>query len=121
MERIALDKLASEALRLILGEAGTGWIVASLLWLACLHLYRETKRAHEARIGETGAVATALERASQTNAAVAAALESRTRALEDLSRLTSEIAREVDRNDERTRDKFDELLRRVGEIRRSDA
>lgn len=105
-----------EAVRLLFEDGGAGWLVAVLLGLACLHLYRETQRALEARIGDTGATATALERASQTNAAVAAALESRTRVLEDLSRLASEIAREVDRNDERAREKFDEILRRVGDL-----
>nr|WP_246733415.1 hypothetical protein [Methylobacterium sp. BTF04] len=96
---------------------GAGWVVAVMLGLACLHLHREAQRAQEARIGETGATATALERASQTNAAMAAALENRTRVLEDLSRLAAEIARGVDRNDERAREKFDEILRRIAEPR----
>ncbi|GJD95730.1 hypothetical protein [Methylobacterium iners] len=111
MERIAL-----EAARLLFSDGGAGWIVAVLLGLACLHLHRETLRAQEARIDDTGSVATALERASQSNAAVAAALESRTRVLEELSRLASEIARGVDRNDERARDKFEEILRRLSDV-----
>lgn len=112
-----MDKIALEAARLLFSDGGAGWIVAFLLGLACLHLYRETLRAQEARIGDTGATATALERASQTNAAVAAALESRTRVLEDLSRLAGEIARGVDRTDERAREKFDEILRRLSDAR----
>ncbi|GJE56693.1 hypothetical protein FV217_21730 [Methylobacterium sp. WL9] len=112
-----MDKIALEAIRLLFTDGGAGWIVAVLLGLACLHLHRENLRALEARIEETGATATALERASQTNAAVAAALESRTRVLEDLTRLSSEIARGVDRSDERSREKFDEILRRMGEVR----
>ena len=113
-----MDKIAIEAARLLFADGGAGWVVAVLLGLACLHLHRENLRALEARIGETGATATALERASHTNAAVAAALESRTRVLEDLSRLASEIAREVDRSDERAREKFDEILRRIGDVQR---
>ena len=74
-------------------------------------------RAQEARIGEAGATATALERASQANSAVALAIESRTRVLEDLSRLAGEISRGVDRGDERAREKFDEILRRLSEPR----
>ncbi|MCE4223075.1 hypothetical protein HCU64_04875 [Methylobacterium sp. C25] len=112
-----MDAIALEAVRLLFSAGGTGWIVAVLLGLACLHLHRENLRALEARIEETGTTATALERASQTNAAVAAALESRTRVLEDLTRLSSEIARGVDRSDERSREKFDEILRRINEIR----
>lgn len=113
-----MDKIALEALRLLFTDGGAGWVVAVLLGLACLHLHRESLRALEARIEDTGATATALERASQTNAAVAAALESRTRVLEDLTRLSSEIARGVDRSDERAREKFDEILRRINEPRR---
>lgn len=112
-----MDKIALDALRLLFTDGGAGWIVAVLLGIVCLHLYREGLRAFEARIEDTGATATALERASQTNAAVAAALESRTRVLEDLTRLSSEIARGVDRSDERSREKFDEILRRMGELR----
>lgn len=112
-----MERMALEAARLLFSDGGAGWVVAFLLGLACLHLHRETLRAQEARIGDTGATATALERASQTNAAVAAALESRTRVLEELSRLASEIARGVDRGDERAREKFDEILRRIGEVR----
>lgn len=112
-----MEKIAFEAARLLFSDGGAGWIVAVLLGLAGLHLHRETARAQEARIADAGATATALERASQTNAAVAAALESRTRVLEDLSRLASEIARGVDRNDERAREKFDEILRRICERR----
>lgn len=111
-----MDKIAIEAARLLFADGGAGWVVAVLLGLACLHLHRENLRALEARIEETGATATALERASQTNAAVAAALESRTRVLEDLSRLASEIAREVESSDERAREKFDEILRRLCEV-----
>ncbi len=112
-----MDRLALEAARLLFSETGAGWIVAVLLGLSCLHLYRETVRAQEARIGDAGATATALERASQANAAVAVAIEGRTRVLEDLSRLASEIARGVERNDERAREKFDEILRRLAEAR----
>ena len=112
-----MERMALEAARLLFTDGGAGWVVAFLLGLVCLHLHRETLRAQEARIGDTGATATALERASQTNAAVAAALESRTRVLEELSRLASEIARGVDRSDERSREKFDEILRRIGEAR----
>jgi hypothetical protein len=106
-----MERMALEAARLLFTDGGAGWVVSFL------HLHRETLRAQEARIGDTGATATALERASQTNAAVAAALESRTRVLEELSRLASEIARGVDRSDERSREKFDEILRRIGEAR----
>ncbi len=87
-----------------------------LLGLACLHLYRDGLRVLEARITETGATAAAQERASQTNAAVAAALESRTRVLEDLVRLTGETAGAVARSDERARERFEDLLRRIGEL-----
>ncbi len=111
-----MDKIALEAARLLFTDGGAGWIVAVLLGLACLHLHRGNLKALEARIEDTGTTATALERASQTNAAVAAALESRTRVLEDLTRLASEIARGVDRNDERSREKFDEILRRLGSV-----
>ncbi|MEA1834038.1 hypothetical protein U8607_18270 [Methylobacterium durans] len=112
-----MEKLALEAARLLFTEGGAGWIVAALLGLACLHLHRESLRALEARIGDAGAAATALERTAQTNAAVAAALESRTRVLEDLARLVAEIARGVDRNDGRTREKLDEILRLVADLR----
>lgn len=118
IDKIGLGKIALDAARLLFSEGGAGWMVAVLLGFACLHLHREALRAQEARIGETGATATALERASQTNAAVAAALEGRSRVLEDLSRLVSEIARCVERGDERARDKFDEILRRIDEIQR---
>ncbi|WP_132257039.1 hypothetical protein [Methylobacterium segetis] len=112
-----MERIAFEAARLLFSESGAGWAVAALLGLACLHLYRENLRSLEARVSDTGATATALERASQTNAAVAAALESRTRVLEDLSRLVAEIARGVDRSDERAREKFDEILRLVAALR----
>lgn len=111
-----MDKIAIEAARLLFADGGAGWIVAVLLGLACLHLYRDGQRTLEARIEETGATAAALERASQTNIAVAAALESRTRALEDLSRLSGEIAREVERSDVRTREKLDDILRRLDDV-----
>lgn len=114
-----MDKIAIEAARLLFSDGGAGWIVAVLLGLACLQLHRENLRVLEARIDETGATATALERASQTNAAVAAALESRTRVLEDLSRLSAEIARGIERNEERSRDRFDELLRLAADQRRA--
>lgn len=111
-----MEKIALEAARLLFSHDGAGWIVAVLLGLACLHLHRETVRAQEARIGDTGATATALERASHTNAAVAAALESRTRVLEDLTRLVSEMARGAERGEERARDKLDDISRRLDEI-----
>ncbi len=111
-----MDKIAIEAARLLFSDGGAGWIVAVLLGLACLHLYRDGLRTLEARIEETGTTAAALERASQTNAAVAAALESRTRVLEDLTRLSGEIAREVERSDARAREKLEEILRRLGEL-----
>lgn len=114
-----MDKIAIEGARLLFSDGGAGWIVAVLLGLACLHLHRENQRVLEARIDDAGATATALERASQTNAAVAAALESRTRVLEDLSRLSAEIARGIARNDERARDKFEEVLRLVTDLRRA--
>jgi hypothetical protein len=117
MEKLALEKLALDGARLLFSHDGAGWIVAVLLGLACLHLHREALRAQEARLGDTGATATALERASQTNAAVAAALESRTRVLEDLSRLVSEMARSIEHGDERIREKLDAILRRLGEGR----
>ncbi|WP_447665945.1 hypothetical protein [Methylobacterium sp. A54F] len=113
-----MEKIALEAARLLFSEGGAGWIVAVLLGLACLHLHRENLRGLEARIGEAGATATALERASQTNAAVAAAIESRTRVLEELARLAAEIARGVERNDERARETFDAILRLAAESRR---
>ena len=116
-----MEKIAMEAARLLFADGGAGWVVAVLLGLACLHLYRENLRVLEARIDDTGATATALERASQTNAAVAAASESRTRVLEDLSRLSAEIARGIDRNDERVRDRFEELTRALTELRRAGA
>lgn len=112
-----MEKIALEAAHLLVSQEGAGWIVAVLLGLACLHLHRDAARAQEARLGETGATATALERASQTNAAVAAALESRTRVLEDLCRVSAEIARDVERSDTRAREKFDEVLRRLAEPR----
>ncbi|WP_019906425.1 hypothetical protein [Methylobacterium sp. 77] len=112
-----MDRIAVEGIRLLFSEEGAGWIVAALLGFSCLHLYRETVRSQEARIGDAGATATALERASQANSAVALAIESRTRVLEDLSRLASEISRGVDRSDERAREKFDEILRRLSEPR----
>ncbi|KQO59564.1 MULTISPECIES: hypothetical protein [unclassified Methylobacterium] len=111
-----MEKIALEAARLLFSHDGAGWIVAVLLGLACLHLHRETVRAQEARIGDTGATATALERASHTNAAVAAALESRTRVLEDLTRLVSEMARGAERGEERARDKLDDISRRLDEV-----
>ena len=111
-----MDKIAVEAARLLFADGGAGWIVAVLLGLACLHLYRDGLRALEARIEETGATAAALERASQTNAAVAAALESRTRVLEDLARLSGEIAREIERGDARTRETLEEVLRRLADL-----
>ncbi|KQP28552.1 hypothetical protein ASG60_10975 [Methylobacterium sp. Leaf469] len=111
-----MEKIALEAARLLFSHDGAGWIVAVLLGLACLHLHRETVRAQEARIGDTGATATALERASHTNAAVAAALESRTRVLEDLTRLVSEMARGAERGEERARDKLDDIARRLDEV-----
>ncbi|UMY18564.1 hypothetical protein MMB17_04335 [Methylobacterium organophilum] len=111
-----MDRIAIEAARLLLSEAGAGWIVAVLLGLACLHLHREGTRAAQARIEEAGSTATALERASQTNAAVAAALEARSRVLEELARLVGEIAQGVDRSDGHARDRFDEILRRLAEI-----
>ncbi|CAO4184407.1 Chemotaxis protein [Methylorubrum aminovorans] len=111
-----MDKIAAEAARLLFADGGAGWIVAVLLGVACLHLYRDGLRVLEARIAETGATAAALERASQTNAAVAAALESRTRVLEDLVRLTGETAGAVARSDERARERFEDLLRRIGEL-----
>ncbi|GJE43938.1 hypothetical protein [Methylobacterium soli] len=113
-----MEKIALEAARLLFAEGGAGWVVAVLLGLACLHLHRQNLRAVETRISETGATATALERASQSGAAVAAALESRTRVLEDLARLSAEIARSIDRSDERARERFDEVLRLVADLRR---
>ncbi|KQP38271.1 hypothetical protein ASF49_04460 [Methylobacterium sp. Leaf104] len=112
-----MEKIAQEAAHLLVSQEGAGWIVAVLLGLACVHLHRESMRAQEARLGDVGATATALERASQTNAAVAAALESRTRVLEDLSRVAAGIARSVEFNDERAREKLDDILRRLAEAR----
>lgn len=112
-----LEKIAFEAARLLASQEGAGWIVAVLLGLACIHLHRQSLRVQEARLGDIGATATALERASQTNAAVAAALESRTRVLEDLSRLATETARDIERNDARAREKLDDILRRLAETR----
>ncbi|MCJ2033291.1 hypothetical protein [Methylobacterium sp. J-068] len=112
-----MEKIALEAARLLVSQEGAGWTVAVLLGLACFHLHRETTRLQEARLSDTGATATALERASQTNAAVAAALESRTRVLEDLSRVAAEIACGVERSDARAREKFDDILRRLAEPR----
>jgi phage terminase Nu1 subunit (DNA packaging protein) len=112
-----LDKIALEAAHLLVSQEGAGWIVAVLLGLACIHLHREAMRAQEARLGDAGATATALKRASQSNAALAAALESRTRVLEDLSRVAAEIARSVERNDERLRERLDDILRRLAETR----
>lgn len=108
-----MDKIAAEAARLLFDDGGAGWIVAVLLGLTCLHLYRDGLRMFEARIAEAGTTAAALERASQTNAAVAAALESRTRVLEDLARLSGETARAVERGDERARERSEEMLRRL--------
>ncbi|WP_245436281.1 hypothetical protein [Methylobacterium sp. V23] len=48
---------------------------------------------------------------------MAAALESRTRVLDDLARVIAELARSVERNDERAREKLDDILRRLTETR----
>ena len=72
----------------------------------------------ETRDPATGEVLATVAHAEQADidAAVAAALESRTRVLEDLSRLSAEIARGIDRNDERVRDRFEELTRALTEL-----
>ncbi len=112
-----MQKIALEAGHLLVSQEGAGWIVAVLLGLACIHLHRDSLHAQAARLAETGATATALERASQSHAAVAAALESRTRVLDDLARVIAELARGVERNDERVREKLDDILRRLAETR----
>lgn len=112
-----MQKIALEAGHLLVSQEGAGWIVAVLLGLACIHLHRDSLHAQAARLAETGATATALERASQSHAAVAAALESRTRVLDDLARVIAELARSVERNDERVREKLDDILRRLAETR----
>ena len=47
-----MEKIATEAARLLFTDGGAGWIVAVLLGLACLHLYRDGLRVLEARIAE---------------------------------------------------------------------
>lgn len=113
-----MDHLLAEGARLVFAQGG---LLGILLILACLvagHLYKAQQTCADKRIEDSRETATALERASATNAAVAAALESRTRALEELARLVSELARQADNNDERVREKLDDLLRRLGEVHR---
>lgn len=113
-----MDHLLAEGARLVFAQGG---LLGILLILACLvagHLYKAQQACADRRIEEGRETATALERASATNAAVAAALESRTRALEELTRLVSELARQADNNDERVREKLDGLLRRLDEVGR---
>lgn len=114
-----MDSLFAEGARLVFAQGG---LLGVLLVLACVvagYLYKAQQVCAEKRIQDSRETATALERASATNAAVAAALESRTRALEELSRLVGQIARQADSNDERSREKLDSLLRKVDELHRA--
>lgn len=116
-----MDSLVVEGARLVFAQGG---LVGVLLILSCAvsaYLYKAQRDCADKRIVDSRETATALERASATNAAVAAALESRTRALEELGRLVGELARQGETNDERAREKLDELLRRFSDFERGRA
>lgn len=114
-----MEALAREGAQLVFTQGG---LLGVLLVLACLiaaYLYRAQQDCADKRIEDSRETAAALERASATNAAVAAALESRTRALEELSRLVGEYGRQAEVHDERAREKLDEILRRLGHLERA--
>jgi biopolymer transport protein ExbB/TolQ len=113
-----MDSLVTEGARLVFAQGGLVGILLILTWLVAAYLYRAQQDCADKRIEDSRETAIALERASATNAAVAAALESRTRALEELTRLMSELARQADTNNERVREKLDDVLRRMDDVQR---
>lgn len=114
-----MDSLLAEGARLVFAQGGLLGVLLVLACLVAIYLYKAQQDCAEKRIEDSRETATALERASATNAAVAAALESRTRALEELSRLVGQAARQADIADERSREKLDELLRKLDELERA--
>ena len=106
-----MDGLVGEAARLLLTQGG---LIGALLVLSGalnVALYRAAGACNQARITDAREIATALERASATNATLAATIEARSRVLEDLSRLVGELSRQTSLNDERAREKLEGIQR----------
>jgi hypothetical protein len=115
-----MEALAGEAAHLLFSQHGLLGLCLVISGLVNVLFYRAGEACKERRIEDARLSATALERASATNAALAAAIEARTQTLEDLARLVGVLARQTDNNDERTREKLDALLRRFERHERGD-
>lgn len=108
-----MDGLVAEAARLLFSQGGLLGALLVVSGALNLLLYRAAGECTQARITDAREIATALERASATNAALAATIEARSRVLEDLTRLVGELSRQSSLADERAREKFDAVLRRL--------
>ena len=108
-----MDALIAEAARLLFSQGGLLGALLVLSGAVNLVLYRTAVACTDARITDAREITTALERASATNATLAATIEARSRVLEDLSRLVGETSRQSGLNDERVREKLETIQRRL--------
>lgn len=106
-----MEGLVTEAGRALLTQGGLAGALLVLSGAVNVALYRAAGACTQARIADAREIATALERASATNAALAATIEARSRVLEDLSRLVGELSRQSSLNDERAREKLESIQR----------
>lgn len=106
-----MDALIAEAARLLFTQGGLLGALLVLSGAANLVLYRAAGACTAARITDAREIATALERASATNATLAATIEARSRVLEDLTRLVGEASRQSGLSDERVREKLETIQR----------
>lgn len=119
MEALALEQAGKLALQ------GSGWALAVIFGILLILRDRQYGECLKAQIGLATQMATALERSSVTNAAVAASLDSRTGVFERLNERVGELSHDVESSAQAVAARItdngkilDELRRGVGEIQR---
>lgn len=119
MEALALEQAGKLALQ------GSGWALAVIFGILLILRDKQYSECLRAQIGLATQMATALERSSVTNAAVAASLDSRTGVFERLNDRVGALSHDVEGNAKSMTDRIaengkilDDLRRGVGEIQR---
>jgi hypothetical protein len=119
MEALALEQAGKLALQ------GSGWALAVIFGILLILRDRQYGECLKAQIGLATQMATALERSSVTNAAVAASLDSRTGVFERLTNSVGDLSHEVEANARSVTDRvvangaiLDRLQGGLGEIQK---
>jgi methyl-accepting chemotaxis protein len=106
------DELVTESGRYFITQGILG--VLCILFIAVIgFLYSRLVTCMDARVQDTERLAVALERQSTSNASVAIAVETRTQMLADIAKVVAEIAKQIESESDRGREKLDIVIRKM--------